>query len=240
MLIFRLVFGTLYPAYCSYKAVKSKNVREYVKWMMYWIVFALFTSAETFADIFISWVPFYYEVKVVFVIWLLSPYTQGSSVLYRKFIHPTLAKRENEIDDMISKAKEQGYSAVLTLGSKAMTSATNLAIQAVSRGPEMLDQIRRSYSNSDVNQVQITELNDDGEPLHYDNDLALVQANRRTNVGRNTIDEQANRRTSIGRNGTDSEDSGLPIQFSIQNRKKQTARNRKKLISSGAFVFSFE
>ena len=48
----------------------------------------------------------------------------------------------------------------------------------------------------------------DGEPLHYDNDLALVQANRRTNVGRNTIDEQANRRTSIGRNGTDSEDSG--------------------------------
>jgi len=240
MLIFRLVFGTLYPAYCSYKAVKSKNVREYVKWMMYWIVFALFTSAETFADIFISWVPFYYEVKVVFVIWLLSPYTQGSSVLYRKFIHPTLAKRENEIDDMISKAKEQGYSAVLTLGSKAMTSATNLAIQAVSRGPEMLDQIRRSYSNSDVNQVQITELNDDGEPLHYDNDLALVQANRRTNVGRNTIDEQANRRTSIGRNGTDSEDSGLPIQCSNRNRKKQTARNRKRLISSGSFVFSFE
>lgn len=26
-----------------------------VKWMMYWIVFALFTCAETFADIFVSW-----------------------------------------------------------------------------------------------------------------------------------------------------------------------------------------
>lgn len=177
-----LVFGTLYPAYCSYKAVKSKNVREYVKWMMYWIVFALFTSAETFADIFISWVPFYYEVKVVFVIWLLSPYTQGSSVLYRKFIHPALARRESEIDDMISKAKEQGYSAVLTVGSKAMTSATNLALQAITKGPEMLDQFRRSYSSSDVNQVQITELNDDGSPLHYDNDLALVHQQRRANA----------------------------------------------------------
>jgi len=177
-----LVFGTLYPAYCSYKAVKSKNVREYVKWMMYWIVFALFTSAETFADIFISWVPFYYEVKVVFVIWLLSPYTQGSSVLYRKFIHPALARRESEIDDMISKAKEQGYSAVLTVGSKAMTSATNLALQAITKGPEMLDQFRRSYSSSDVNQVQITELNDDGSPLHYDNDLALVHQHRRANA----------------------------------------------------------
>lgn len=28
--VFRLVFGTLYPAYSSYKAVKSKDVKEYV------------------------------------------------------------------------------------------------------------------------------------------------------------------------------------------------------------------
>lgn len=27
---YRLVFGTLYPAYSSYKAMKTKNVREYV------------------------------------------------------------------------------------------------------------------------------------------------------------------------------------------------------------------
>lgn len=27
---YRLVFGTLYPAYYSYKAVKTKNVKEYV------------------------------------------------------------------------------------------------------------------------------------------------------------------------------------------------------------------
>lgn len=28
--IFRLVFGNLYPAYASYKAVRTKNVKEYV------------------------------------------------------------------------------------------------------------------------------------------------------------------------------------------------------------------
>ena len=30
MFIFRLIFGTLYPAYASYKAVKTRNVKEYV------------------------------------------------------------------------------------------------------------------------------------------------------------------------------------------------------------------
>ncbi|XP_031304970.1 receptor expression-enhancing protein 2 isoform X3 [Camelus dromedarius] len=89
-----LIFGTLYPAYSSYKAVKTKNVKEYVKWMMYWIVFAFFTTAETLTDIVLSWFPFYFELKIAFVIWLLSPYTKGSSVLYRKFVHPTLSNKE--------------------------------------------------------------------------------------------------------------------------------------------------
>lgn len=33
--VFRLVFGTLYPAYASYKAVRTKDVKEYVSWSMW-------------------------------------------------------------------------------------------------------------------------------------------------------------------------------------------------------------
>ncbi|PSN37885.1 Receptor expression-enhancing protein 2 [Blattella germanica] len=128
--IFRLVFGTLYPAYASYKAVRTKNVKEYVKWMMYWIVFALFTCAETFTDVFLSfWFPFYYEIKIVLVIWLLSPATKGSSILYRKFVHPMLSRREQEIDEYIAKAKEQGYHTVLHLGTKGVNYATTVLMQ---------------------------------------------------------------------------------------------------------------
>ena len=32
------------------QAVKSKSVRDYVRWMMYWIVFAAFTTLETILD----------------------------------------------------------------------------------------------------------------------------------------------------------------------------------------------
>uniref|UniRef100_A0A8C1SPJ9 Receptor expression-enhancing protein n=1 Tax=Cyprinus carpio TaxID=7962 RepID=A0A8C1SPJ9_CYPCA len=79
-----LLFGTLYPAYYSFKAVKSKNVKEYVRWMMYWIVFALYTVVETITDLSLAWFPVYYELKMAFVFWLLSPYTRGASVFFRK------------------------------------------------------------------------------------------------------------------------------------------------------------
>lgn len=73
-----------------------------VKWMMYWIVFAFFTCIETFTDIFVSWIPFYYEIKVALVFWLLSPATKGSSTLYRKFVHPMLTRHEQVGNTQIS------------------------------------------------------------------------------------------------------------------------------------------
>jgi len=150
-----LVFGTLYPAYRSYKAVKTKSVRDYVKWMMYWIVFALFLSAETFADLFVSWwMPFYYEIKIVFLLWLLSPYTKGSSVLYRRFVHPMLSEKENEIDDIISRAKQEGYKFFLQIGSQGFVMLTSLAVQLVTKGPSLLDQLRSGFDQGGHQQRQ--------------------------------------------------------------------------------------
>ncbi|MGH0120102.1 UNVERIFIED_CONTAM: hypothetical protein FKN15_062792 [Acipenser sinensis] len=128
-----LIFGTLHPAYSSYKAVKSKDVKEYVKWMMYWIVFALFTMAETFTDIFLCWIPFYYELKIAFVVWLLSPYTKGSSVLYRKFVHPMLSSKEKEIDDYLSQAKDKSYDALVHFGRKGLNVAATAAVTAAAK-----------------------------------------------------------------------------------------------------------
>uniref|UniRef100_A0A8C2KAG1 Receptor expression-enhancing protein n=1 Tax=Cyprinus carpio TaxID=7962 RepID=A0A8C2KAG1_CYPCA len=125
-----LVFGNLYPAYYSYKAVKTKNVKEYVRWMMYWIVFALFTVVETVTDLTIAWFPLYYEIKVAFVIWLLSPYTRGASVIYRKALHPLLSSKEREIDDYIVQAKERSYETMVNFGKQGLTIAATAAVSA--------------------------------------------------------------------------------------------------------------
>ncbi|KAJ6658669.1 hypothetical protein lerEdw1_019829 [Lerista edwardsae] len=175
---YRLVFGMLYPAYASYKAVKTKNIREYVRWMMYWIVFALFMATETMADTFISWFPFYYEIKMAFVVWLLSPYTRGASLLYRKFVHPTLSRKEKEIDQFINQAKERGYETLVTFGKRSLNVAATAAVQAATKSQGALAGRLRSFSMQDLQSIP------DSTPVHYSDPLYLEEQElRRRPIG---------------------------------------------------------
>ncbi|XP_075964451.1 receptor expression-enhancing protein 1 [Anarhichas minor] len=154
-----LVFGTLYPAYSSYKAVKSKDVKEYVKWMMYWIIFALFTAVEVFTDMFLCWIPFYYELKIAFVVWLLSPYTKGSGVLYRKFVHPTLSSKEKDIDEYLCQAKDKSYDTIVHFGRKGLNVAATAAVMAATKSQGVLSDRLRSFSMQDLSSYQSDPVN---------------------------------------------------------------------------------
>nr|XP_044993084.1 receptor expression-enhancing protein 3 [Jaculus jaculus] len=149
-----LVFGMLYPAYYSYKAVKTKNVKEYVRWMMYWIVFALYTVTETIADQTIAWFPLYCELKIAFVIWLLSPYTRGASLIYRKFLHPLLSAKEREIDDYIVQAKERGYETMVNFGRQGLNLAATAAVTAAVKSQGAITERLRSFSMHDLTAIQ--------------------------------------------------------------------------------------
>ncbi|KAK6328041.1 hypothetical protein J4Q44_G00000190 [Coregonus suidteri] len=125
-----LVFGTLYPAYYSYKAVKTKNVKEYVRWMMF---------------------PLYYEIKIAFVIWLLSPYTRGAGLIYRKCLHPLLSSREREIDEYIVQAKERSYETMVNFGRQG------LSIAATAAGQGAITEKLRSFSMHDLTQIPLDD-----------------------------------------------------------------------------------
>ncbi|XP_010191303.1 PREDICTED: receptor expression-enhancing protein 4-like, partial [Mesitornis unicolor] len=167
---YRLVFGMLYPAYASYKAVKTKNIREYVRWMMYWIIFALFMATETFTDLLISWFPFYYEIKMAFVIWLLSPYTRGASLLYRKFVHPTLSRKEK-----VRAAWFWGAGSHMPCGEVSAptkggpTRAATAAVQAATKSQGALVGRLRSFSMQDLRSIP------DETPVHYRDPLYLEE-----------------------------------------------------------------
>ncbi|XP_065920116.1 receptor expression-enhancing protein 1-like [Dysidea avara] len=158
-LLSRLVIvavGTIYPAYCSYKAIQyartSKNANDMGHWLMYWIVYALFSVAETFTDTLVFWFPFYHEVKLLFVLWLVLPITKGSRYLYKKFVHPYLEAHEQEIDAYIAKAGEKGLETIKKVGQQGYSFATTTMISSAIKGQAAVTEVlQRSRENSTTN-----------------------------------------------------------------------------------------
>lgn len=160
--LIRLGLGIFYPTYASFKALKTKTVTNQYKWMMYWIVFALLSSIEGITDVLFGfWLPFYTEFKILLQIWLIlpiSPRSLGSGVLYQRFVHRYLVKREGEIDRSILQLKEQGYASVIQ-GSKnamhyVMNAICNLMINAPVYAAEFVQ--KYGYVNSEDTNMRAT------------------------------------------------------------------------------------
>ncbi|EDK97086.1 receptor accessory protein 5, isoform CRA_b, partial [Mus musculus] len=58
------LIGFGYPAYISMKAIESPNKDDDTQWLTYWVVYGVFSIAEFFSDLFLSWFPFYYMLKL--------------------------------------------------------------------------------------------------------------------------------------------------------------------------------
>lgn len=134
-----LTCGILYPGYISFKTVRAKVVDDYLKWMMYWIVFAFFTVMETFTDIFLTWFPFYYEIKMISIFWLLPTVGNGSAFIYKTFIHRLLKKHEQRIDQYLEQIREKGQDLILRTMKEAFLCAKQTVMNAINRNiPNMM------------------------------------------------------------------------------------------------------
>ncbi|XP_071772042.1 receptor expression-enhancing protein 6 [Centroberyx gerrardi] len=104
------LIGFVYPAYFSIKAIESKNKDDDTQWLTYWVVYGVFSIVESFSDIFLSWFPFYYAGKCLFLIWCMAPVQwNGSNLLYKRVVRPFFmqhqATMDNVINDLSTKAK---------------------------------------------------------------------------------------------------------------------------------------
>ncbi|XP_062869081.1 receptor expression-enhancing protein 6 [Trichomycterus rosablanca] len=107
------LIGFVYPAFYSIKAIESPNKDDDTQWLTYWVVYGFFGVGEFFSDIFLSWFPFYYLCKCLFLLWCMAPISwNGSRVLYRRLIRPFFLRHEATVDNM-----------VCDLSGKAMTAA---------------------------------------------------------------------------------------------------------------------
>jgi len=98
--------GFLYPAYRSIKALESSGKDDDTQWLMYWVVYSLFSVLEFFSDTLVGWIPLYWLVKCAFLLWCMSP-LQGSSIIYHRIIRPYFLKHESAIDNVVKKGAAQ-------------------------------------------------------------------------------------------------------------------------------------
>lgn len=104
--------GFVYPAYASFQALETPDDKDDKLWLTYWVVYAFFNILEYFSDWLLFWLPFYFFLKLIFLVYLFIPQYKGAVVIYDNVLGPFLRKHKSQIDREINeftdKAKKVG------------------------------------------------------------------------------------------------------------------------------------
>ncbi|KAJ7628690.1 TB2/DP1, HVA22 family-domain-containing protein [Roridomyces roridus] len=116
-LTYRLISSVavfLYPGYASYKTLSQRPASEedLERWLMYWSVLGCIVSVEYVAEWLLCWIPFYYAMKTLLLLYLALPQTRGSTFIYVNHLHPFFRTHERQIDEALAKFRAYVYAAL--------------------------------------------------------------------------------------------------------------------------------
>lgn len=97
--------GTVYPAFWTMKSIETQGDDD-KKWLTYWVVFGSFTIVDMFSGFIVKFVPFYFVLKIIFLIWLFMPNSHGATLVYHLLVIRVFKSFENDIDSAADKVKE--------------------------------------------------------------------------------------------------------------------------------------
>ena len=90
--------GTFYPAFMTIKSIEKNDDSEEKYWLTYWAVFGFFILIDMFSPIIVKFIPFYLIFKIIFLIWLFLPGTNGCKFFYNKVVKKILIRYVNKWD----------------------------------------------------------------------------------------------------------------------------------------------
>ncbi|KAG6876184.1 hypothetical protein C0993_005072 [Termitomyces sp. T159_Od127] len=101
----------VYPAYASYKTLSQRPAHEadLERWLMYWSVLGSIVGVELLAEWLLAWIPFYYPLKSLFLLYLVLPQTQGAAYIYTTHLRPFFHAHETQIDDALAQLRARAY-----------------------------------------------------------------------------------------------------------------------------------
>ena len=128
--------GTLYPGFSTIKAIqKNKDKKE---WLTYWVIFGSFLIFDMFSTIIIKVVPYYFVLKIIFLIWMFIPGSNGCQIVYDFLISKVMKPIEQIIDIFFEEYKEM---------------RGELVKNAKSRGQKIIKKIAEKMKNKQIEKV---------------------------------------------------------------------------------------
>lgn len=97
--------GTLLPAYLSMKSIETQETDLEKQWITYWVLFSFLNLLDKLSGLFIFYLPFYYFIKYLFLVWLFLPNFNGAAFLYNLFLSNHLKKVEPSVDQNETKKR---------------------------------------------------------------------------------------------------------------------------------------
>ncbi|KAI9248097.1 TB2/DP1, HVA22 family-domain-containing protein [Sporodiniella umbellata] len=124
--IIKFIFLQFYPCFITFKAIRLEKATDYVSLLTFWVVSVLFLSVEYFADFFLFWLPFYTEFKLLFLIWLILPQTQGTAVFYSKYVEPFFEHHQSGIEHTLIRFQQSLKTMVFSWLQRFLPSQVNI------------------------------------------------------------------------------------------------------------------
>ncbi|KAJ7057157.1 TB2/DP1, HVA22 family-domain-containing protein [Mycena amicta] len=106
----------LYPGYASYKTLSQRpaSEEEIERWLMYWTVLGCIVGVEYVAEWAVCWIPLYYPLKTLFLLYLALPQTRGATFIYNVHLRPLFATHEADIDSALAQLRVFVYNFLQT------------------------------------------------------------------------------------------------------------------------------
>ena len=112
------LIGTLYPAFWTIKSIEEHSIEEQKKWLTYWVVFGSFIILDMSSIVIAKFIPFYFVLKILFLIWLFMPGSSGCTIIYYLVVKKIFRYYEDTIERYIIGAKDYLISILLNFQNK--------------------------------------------------------------------------------------------------------------------------
>lgn len=98
------ILGVVFPAIQSIRAIESPGEDDDKQWLTYWVVYACFTFIDLFVGFLLKFLPFYFILKMIFILWLSLPNFNGALKIYNNIVVKIFKRYENDIEKIEGKA----------------------------------------------------------------------------------------------------------------------------------------